>query len=137
MNIIFYHGIELHQFESVFFCLVQTVGNQLFSNVFSPVDRINSIACICNVTATANIVRMKYVKTNAGSVVVCDGTVCLCSKKCLSALFIEKIYLWKSNTFLNDLIPNAHHSRHIGFTIVSDYHMILLVHKFGFVTLSN
>ena len=125
MNIVFYYGIELHQLESMFFCLIQTVGNQPFANVFSPVARINGRACICNMTATTNIVRVKNVKSNNCSVVVRDGTVCLCSKKYLSTFFIKKIQLWKSNTFLNNLVPNTHHSRHIGFTIVSDFHTIL------------
>ena len=102
--------------------LSKAIGNQLFSDVLSPAGGVDRIACIGNVPAPADIVRVENIKPDNRSVVICHTTVRLCGKECPAAFLVEKLQLRKGNALFNNFVPNTYHGGYIIFTVLSDFH---------------
>lgn len=120
MNIRRNNRIELKNSESVRFCLNNTVTNQLFTDVQSPAFKRNGIACVCDMAASADIVRVKDVHS-VDLAVLADrnAAIGLLSKKIFCTLIREIFLLRKSNALVNNLVPYIFHSGNIVRTVFS------------------
>ena len=122
VNIAGNNSIKLQDAEAMEFSLNKTVGDQFLSDMKSPCLGADCIAGIADMTAPADIVGMKNVKSqHIPSVrILCYSSVCLLSKKCFAGFRIQKIFLGESNAVLHDLVPDLIHSRKICGLIGSD-----------------
>ena len=122
VNIAGNNGVKLQDAEAMEFSLNKTVGDQFLSDMKSPCLGADCIAGIADMTAPADIIRMKNVKSqNISSVrILCYSSVCLLSKKCFAGFCIQKILLGEGNSVLHDLVPNLIHGRKICVLIGSD-----------------
>ena len=122
VNIAGNNSIKLQDAEAMEFSLNKTVGDQFLSDMKSPCLGADCIAGIADMTAPADIIRMKDVKSqNISSVrILCYSSVCLLSKKCFAGFCIQKILLGEGNSVLHDLVPNLIHGRKICVLIGSD-----------------
>ena len=122
VNIAGNNSIKLQDAEAMEFSLNKTVGDQFLSDMKSPCLGADCIAGIADMTAPADIIRMKNVKSqNIPSVrILCYSSVCLLSKKCFAGFCIQKILLGEGNSVLHDLVPNLIHGRKICVLIGSD-----------------
>ena len=112
--------IELQNSEAVRFRLSYAIPNQLFADVQSPVLGRNGIACICNVAASADVVRMKNIHSVNLAVLIGRHTaIGLLSKEFSCAPVRELILLRKCNTLVNNLVPYIFHSGDIVRTVFS------------------
>lgn len=81
MNIIFHYSIELQNSKAMLLCLHKTISYQFFTDMLATTICSNSVTCICNMPAAADIVWMQDIESHNFSIVICNTTICLCSKK--------------------------------------------------------
>ena len=119
------NGIELKDAESMRCSLFQRVLYQLFADVQSSLSFLHSIACIADMTATPNIVRMKDVQANDFRIFCIDSnpSVRLNSKKVIGSFLRQFLFLWECNTLAYYSIPYLHRFWHICQSIFpNNYH---------------
>lgn len=92
VNIAGNNSIKLQDAEAMEFSLNKTVGDQFLSDMKSPCLGADCIAGIADMTAPADIIRMKNVKSqNISSVrILCYSSVCLLSKNALPVSAFRK-----------------------------------------------
>ena len=118
--------VELQNPETVKPSLMKTVKNQLFPDMISPQRGADGVACVAQMTASADIVGMQDVKSQKPAVgsIHSDPIVSLGGKKGRTGLFGQLLFLGKSDSFLHRFIPDFDHLRKVFFLIGSydDFH---------------
>ena len=71
------NGIKLKDAETMLCSFFERILYQLFANVQSSSSFLHGIACIADMTATANIVRMKDVQSDDFRVLCIDSNPCV------------------------------------------------------------
>ena len=84
-------------------------GMELAANEINAAGGINGIACIGDVSAAADVVRVKDIQSSDRSVVVRNAAIGLTRKKGFSAFLVEQVELRESDSFFHNIIPNADH----------------------------
>ena len=121
MNIALHDCIELKHSKAQLFSHLQTILYQLFSDVSSSCIRGDGKAGIADMSASSNIVRMKNIQTIDPSVFFRNPGITLSRKERCTAFQIQGFFLWKSDPFFNDFIPDPDHGIQILRQIRSDY----------------
>ena len=122
VNIAGNNGVKLQDAEAMEFSLNKTVGDQFLSDMKASCLGADCIAGIADMTAPADIVGMKNVKSQHFAVVCIFSysSVSLLCKKCFAGFFAQKIFLGEGNAVLHDLVPDLIHGRKICVLICSD-----------------
>ena len=122
MDIARYNRIKLHNCKALFLCLPQTVPYKLFTNMQPSAISRDCIACICNMAASANIIRMQNIQPQyfSGLHLLRNTTIGLLCKKSCTCLRIQTVLLWKCNSILNNLFSDVCHLCNVFFRILSD-----------------
>ena len=109
------NGIELKDAESMLCSLLQRVLYQLFADVHPSSSFLHGIACIADMTATANIVRMKDIQADDFRVIRIDSNPCvwLTCKKVIGSFLRQFLFLWECDTLADYSIPYLHRFWHI------------------------
>ena len=64
MNIIFHYSIELQNSKAMLLCLRKTISYQFFTDMLATTICSNSVTCICNMPAAADIVWMQDIESH-------------------------------------------------------------------------
>ena len=112
-----YNCIKLHNLETKFFSLYQTICYQLFANMKVTAILPYTITCISNVSTSAYIIRMKNIHSHnfIGFFINCHTTIGLTVEKFFTGIIIQSFFLWKCNTVNYYIIPNFHHTINMAF----------------------
>ena len=137
MNIIFHYSIELQNSKAMLLCLRKTISYQFFTDMLATTICSNSVTCICNMPAAADIVWMQDIESHDFSIVICNTTICLCSKKVSTCFIVQKIFLWKSLAIFHNIISDINHCRNVFFRILSDFHYLSSAFRFAFPFISE
>lgn len=122
VNIALNHGVELKNAKPERFCRFDTVKHRLFSDMPASALTAYGVACVADMAAAADIIRVEYIQAVYFPVINGNGAFALSGKKFRTAFHIERLLLWKSYTVLNDLVPYPYHIRQIARCVFSDRH---------------
>ena len=98
-------------FETDIFRLFHTVKHQLFTYMISSAFRTDGITCIADMTASAYVIRVKYIQAVNFATLNSNSCITLLRKKFLPRFQVEKLLLWKSLSVFNNFIPYPYHFR--------------------------
>lgn len=117
MNVGSNNRIELQNTEAVQLCLLQAVQNKLFPNMAAAERRIYRVACVADMPAPSDIVRMQNIEPADSSAarVFGDGRIGLSCEKGFSRFGVQQFLLRKCDPFLHNLIPDSDHCGQIFF----------------------
>ena len=59
MDVALHNGVELEDTEAEFFCLLQAIRHQFFTDMLPAYGRRYSIACVAEMSAASHIVRVQ------------------------------------------------------------------------------
>ena len=111
------HSVELHKPESEFGGFLEGMGYDCFADM--PVADVGSdrIACVGNMSASADIVGMEDIKSDsfAGFGIKCDSGKILGGEKFFRLFGRKQIKLGKGNAVLDDPVPDCGRIRRVGF----------------------
>ena len=126
MDVCRHDRIELHNPESCEPGLRKAVLYKKFPDMKSAAGGAYGVACVCNVRASADVVRVQNVKPRNffAFSFFGDRAVSLRGEKCGACFFGQRLFLRKSDSFLNDFIPDSAHRRNIFFRVFSDDYFI-------------
>ena len=103
MRIALNDSVELQNPEAVFCTLFQAVQNEFLTDVLTAEFGADGIACVADVSASADIVRVEDIETGDITVDLCNTRICLRFEECLPGSHIKKLFLRKSDSFFNDV----------------------------------
>ena len=126
MDVCRHDRIELHNPESCEPGLRKAVLYKKFPDMKSAAGGAYGITCVCNVRASADVVRVQNVKPDDFSAFsfLCDRAVSLRRKKIRSVFLSQSFFLGKGNSILYNFIPNPAHRRKVFFRVFSDDYFI-------------
>ena len=100
--------IELQYSEAVSLCLFKTVRHQGFADVLSSHSVFHCIACVADVSASADIVRVENIHSHYLTVKLGDSGVGLLCKEFGSAFFVKIFGLGECFSLFHYLVPYAY-----------------------------
>ena len=117
--------IKLHYPEAFFLSHSEAVQHQFFPNMFTPDISSYCITGITYMTTSANIIRMKNVKSNHFSVILinCKPCISLLFEKSISTFFCQIFFLRKCHPVIHYLIPDFTCSLSIFCCVFSDFYV--------------
>ena len=127
MRIALNDSVELQNPEAVFCTLFQAVQNEFLTDVLTAEFGTYGIACVADVSASADIVRVEDIETGDITVDLCNTRICLRFEECLPGSHIKKLFLRKSDSFFNDLIPDGDHGGKVFIFKFADSHRSFLL----------
>lgn len=120
-----YNGVELHNPKAKPFCLHETVGDELFTDVFAAASGIHRIACVTDMPAPTGIIRVQNIEAYNTVMLNSNAAVRLGLEKSLSGFFVKRLLLRKGDAVFYDFIPNPHHGPYVFISVFSYFHMMI------------
>ena len=105
-EIVLHDSVELQDPESELFALHQAVPHEFLADPFSADLRSDSVACVADMPAAPDVVRMQDIEPQDAAVRLRRRGIGLRREKVRAALPVEIIFLRKGNAFLHNFIPD-------------------------------
>ena len=112
----FHNGVELEHAKAQRFCGLYAVRNEPFAYMLPAKCLVYGIAGVCDMPASADIVRMQNIQTHdrAAVSVLGDGSIRLLAEKLRPVGYTQALRLRECHAVVDDHVPYRYHRRYVG-----------------------